>query len=487
MICITVTPKSRKLAKADLLNAARHGDIIELCLDHFVKEPDVADLIKSVDKPIIVSCRRPQDGGHWKGTEEERLMLLRQAIVAGPDYIELDLDIASKVPRFGKTQRVISFVRTDCPEYDIDAVFDEARQHQADLVKFTWPTPTLDDAWPLLKAVSGKRTLPIVGMGLGPAELTFSLLSRKYGSPWIYAALEPSMRAHPGQATVHDLDEIYHWRDIDRSTTFLAIAGFGESQLTTTRVYNTAFRQLGMNVRCLPIEVGQVRQVKKMLDALKVRGVVVSGRLGHRVFALAEQIDELDQQSQYVDLLMNKSDVWRGYNTLWRAAVPALEKALGKTKPGERPLEQKNVMVLGTGGIARAIVLGLSQRKGIVSIAGQPDQQAKAIATEMHCRFVPVHNLYSTLADVVVLADNALRCGFKQGDVNPSYLRPEMTVMDVCDPPQEHDLFAEARLRGCRLVEPAAIFREQMAAQFKALTGKELPPEALEEVQEAVR
>ena len=125
------------------------------------------------------------------------------------------------------------------------------------MVKFAWPTPTLDDAWPLLKAVGGKRTLPIVGMGLGPAELTFSLLSRKYGSPWIYAALEPSMRAHPGQATVHDLDEIYHWRDIDRSTTFLAIAGFGESQTMTTRIYNTAFRILGMNVRCLPIEVGR--------------------------------------------------------------------------------------------------------------------------------------------------------------------------------------------------------------------------------------
>lgn len=482
MICITVTPKSRKLAKADLLNAARHGDIIELCLDHFVKEPDVGDLVKAVDKPIIVSCRRPQDGGHWEGSEDERLVLLRQAIVAGPEYVELDLDIAPSIPRFGKTQRVISFVRTDRPENDIDAVFDEATKHQADVVKFAWPTPTLDDAWPLLKAVTGKRMLPIVGMGLGPAELTFSLLSRKYGSPWIYAALESSMRAHPGQATVHDLDEIYHWRDIDRATTFLAIAGFGESQLTTTRVYNSAFRTLGMNVRCLPIEVGQVRQVKKMLDALKVRGVVVSGRLGHRIFPLAEQIDPTDQASQYVDLLMNKSDGWHGYNSLWRTAITALESALGKSRSGERPLEQRNVMVLGTGGVARAMVYGITQRKGIVSIAGQPDPLANGIATEMGCRFVPVHNLYSTLADVVVLADSSLRCGQKQGDINPSYLRPEMTILDVCDPPREHALFEEARLRGCALVAPADVYREQMTAQFKALTGKELPVQSLESV-----
>src|SRR5262245_57212367 len=101
MICITVAPQSRTLAKADLLNASRMGDIVELCLDSFVKDPDVKDLIEGIPKPILVSCRRPQDGGEWRGTEEERLMMLRQAIVAGPAYVELDLDIAGRIPRYG--------------------------------------------------------------------------------------------------------------------------------------------------------------------------------------------------------------------------------------------------------------------------------------------------------------------------------------------------------------------------------------------------
>ncbi len=37
----------------------------------------------------------------------------------------------------------------DRPETDIDSIFDEAANANADVVKFTWPTPTLDDAWPL--------------------------------------------------------------------------------------------------------------------------------------------------------------------------------------------------------------------------------------------------------------------------------------------------------------------------------------------------
>lgn len=95
--------------------------------------------------------------------------------------MELDLDIAPKVPRFGKTQRIISFVRRDRPEHDIDAIFGEAARHQADVVNFTWPTPTLDDAWPLLVAVTQKCRLPIVGLGLGRADLTFSLLGLRHG------------------------------------------------------------------------------------------------------------------------------------------------------------------------------------------------------------------------------------------------------------------------------------------------------------------
>ena len=479
MICISVAPTSRKLAKADLLNAARFGDIIELCLDHLAKEPDVKDLISTISKPIIISCRRKQDGGHWDGTEEARLTLLRQAIVAGPAYIELDLDIAPNIPRFGKTQRVISFTRLDRPENDIDGIFAEAAQQHADVVKFTWPTPTLDDAWPLLVAVSQKRRLPIVGLGLGRADLTFSLLGRKYGSPWIYAALEQSMAAFPGQATVFELDETYHWRDIDKKTAFVAVAGFGPSQTATTRILNAGFQQLGLNVRCLPVEVGELQQLRKMLDALKVRAVIVGSGLGAKMLPLADEIDAVDRQTGYVDLLLRKSDdKWHGYNSLWRCGLKALEAQLAQ--PGsEYPLERCNMLVLGTGGAAPALVYAGTHRKALVSICGPNDKEAQRLAASLNCRFIPFQNAYSTLADAVVIADSSLKSGVHQGCINPSLLKAGMTVLDVSDPPVEHPLFGEARERGCRLIDPAEVFAGQIAAQFKSITGKDLPSGAV--------
>lgn len=472
MICITVTPTSRTLAPADLMNAARHGDIIELCLDHFQKEPDVKELLSVVDKPIIVSCRRPQDGGKWQGTEEERLMLLRQAIVAGPDYIELDLDVAPNVPRFGKTQRVISFTRLDRPETDIDGVFDEAANAKADVVKFCWPTPTLDAAWPLLAAVSQKRSLPVVGMGLGRPELTFSLLGLKYGSPWIYAALEQGMEAHPGQATVFQLTETYHCQKINSKTAFVAVAGFGPAQTMTTRILNVGFEELGLNVVCLPIELGDVKQLKKMLDVLKIRAIIVKGQHGGALIELAEHIDKHDFQSRYVNLLLKRDDGWHGYNTLWRAALKTLEGELGG---GARPLERQNVLIVGNGGIAQSMAHAVTQRQGLVSVCGPHDKESRQTAEVNQCRFVPFQNLYETLSDVVIVADPRIEVGTRHGQINPSLFRPTMTVMDVSDLPLETGMVEEARNRGCRVINSSSVYAQQLGAQFKAITGKELP------------
>ena len=157
MICISVTPESRQLAKVDIYNAANQCDLVELCLDRLHKEPDVKEMIAGCKKPILISCRPPEEGGHFDGTEEERMILLRQAILAGPDYIELDPASAMKIPRFGKTQRVISFASQSQPLHDVEEAFEEAARCKADIVKFTWPTDTLETAWPLLVVVSQKR------------------------------------------------------------------------------------------------------------------------------------------------------------------------------------------------------------------------------------------------------------------------------------------------------------------------------------------
>ncbi|OYW12498.1 MAG: 3-dehydroquinate dehydratase, partial [Planctomycetales bacterium 12-60-4] len=349
----SVTPTSRQLAKVDILNAARQSDLVEVCLDHLVKEPDVKDLLDGAKKPILISCRRREDGGEFDGTEDERLLLLRQAILAGPAYIELDIETAHKIPRFGKVQRVISHTSLNRSlGSDIEEIFDQAVAAKADVIKFTWPTQTLESAWPLLAAVSQKRALPVVGLGLGRCGLTFSLLGRKYGSPWIYAALEKGMEAFPGQPTVGDLDDLYRWRQVGPKTRFIGICGFGEMSLATTKVLNAAFDQLSMNTRCLPFDIKATDQLAKMLDILKVPAIIAMPPYGRMLLKIAQQMDENTKQAQYADLFLKQPDGWQAYNLMGRIALKSLEAKLGKQAAEDRPLDRRNAMILGADGLA---------------------------------------------------------------------------------------------------------------------------------------
>lgn len=479
MICISVTPQSRTLAKVDLINAARQCDLIELCLDHLIKEPDISDLVRCVSKPMVVSCRRTADGGHWSGTEAERVQLLRQAIVSAPAYVELELDIARSIPRFGQTKRVVAYTSIDRPLSKVDDVFEEVYKSNADVAKFTWPTPTLDAAWPLLAAVTQKRELPVVGLGLGKAGVTFSLLGRKYGSPWIYAALEKGMEAFEGQPTVVELDELYEWRTIDRHTRFVGVVGMGTPEEAVTRALNAGFRAIGSNMRCLPLALGKFDKLAQMLEVLKINALVVSPRLGSSVFEFAQQPEEAAATCLYADLLLKKGDAWHGYTALWRSTLLALEAALGKTGAEDRPLDRRNVLIIGHDGVARALAYGVRKRKGIVSIAGRDDKQARGAAEALGARHVPFGRLYDTLADVVAITDAALPLGHRKEEFNPGYFRPQMTVLDVTRLPEDTPVLTEARQRACRIVEPREIFADLMAAQFKAITGRELPAGAV--------
>ncbi|HBN78287.1 MAG TPA: type I 3-dehydroquinate dehydratase [Planctomycetaceae bacterium] len=474
MLCISVTPTSRTLAKVDLLNASRQGDIIELCIDHLAKEPDFKDMLDGISKPVIVSCRRQQNGGKWHGTEEERLTLLRQAIVAGPDYIELDLDIAPKVPRFGNTQRVIAVTRMDRPEYDIDSIFDEAVTHRADVLKFRWPTPSMDEAWPLLAAVSQRRALPIVGQGTGRPELTFSLLGQKYDSPWIYAALEKGMEDHPGQATIEELRDVYAIDEIDRQTKFIAVAGFGETEQETVRLLNAGFKSLSLNTRCLPVEIEKLDRLGKMFDILKIKVLIANSKLGMRIQSFAEVTDEADAATGFLDLLLKRADGWHGYNSLRRSTLKNLEPKLKEAFPNESMLNRRTVLVIGNGGLAKTAVSIFQNKQAIVSLTGPDEKVAKQEANDLEVRHVPFQALYDTHHDIVVLASPDLQKGSGRLQLNPSYLRPDLLVLDFASLSSEHPLSREAKERGCLLVDGREIWRDQMQAQFKTITGETL-------------
>jgi 3-dehydroquinate dehydratase / shikimate dehydrogenase len=483
MLCISVAPVSRSLAKADLLNAAGQCDLVELCLDHFLKEPDPGDMLKDIPKPILLACRRPQDGGKFEGTEDERMLLLRQAIVAGPEYIELDLDAAGKVPRFGKTKRLISLTSLGGPPDDLETIFEEAAAVKADAIKFAWPMPTFEAAWPLIKLFSQKGALPVVGLGIGKAALTLALVGRMLEAPWSYAALEKGLESVPGQPTVSDLKESYAWDDIGPKTRFIGLVGPIERRTPiVARLLNTGFRQTDDRHRCLPLPVQSFDRLLTRLEGLKVNALLVSPSHAVEAARNASRREGSAEPTGYADLLVRQPDGWTAYNTIWRRALAAVEGRLEKKSADDQPLARRNVLVVGSGGMAPALIYGIQKHSGIVSVSGPDEKVSQQLAQKFNVRHVPFHALYDTLADVVVIADPAIKMGHQKADINAGYFRSTMVVMDLGAMPYDSELLQEVRARGCRVAEPREAFQGWVAAQFESVCGKKFPTGIFDEV-----
>ncbi len=84
---MTVTAPTMAELRAERDRA--RGDLVELRLDT-VSDPDVAGALAGRRQPVIVTCRAAWEGGHFKGSEEERHRLLRQALDLGAEYVDVE-------------------------------------------------------------------------------------------------------------------------------------------------------------------------------------------------------------------------------------------------------------------------------------------------------------------------------------------------------------------------------------------------------------
>ncbi|QDT51057.1 Shikimate dehydrogenase [Symmachiella dynata] len=479
MICIPIAPESHTLARADLYNAEPQCDVVEIRLDCLHKTPNVAKLIEGRRKPVMISCRRQVDGGSWNRDEAERVTVLRQAIADGPEFVDIDVDIAAKIPRYGPTMRIVSFTHSQGSLPDLKTIYQRACDADADMVRFTAPTPTLEAAWPLLLALNFQGKAPVIVSGTGDAGLTLALTSCKLGSPFIYAALEQGMEVQEGQVSVRILEETYRWRDISQQTHLVAVMGFDAPQTKTVRALNAAFAYSHLNIRCLPVETQLLERMMQMLEKLHIKAALLDPKNRETMLRLADHIEKSAEISQQADMLLKSDKGWTAYSTLWRSALKALETTLGPARGDQKPLDHRNVLVVGANSTARAAIYASKRRDTILSITAGDDKRAQLLSQLFNLRYVPTANVFSTLCDVIISTESEFEQGRKT-KLPASFLRDSMAVMDLDGMPQDTPFIKEARSRFCKVVEPVKISVEQLASQFTAISGQPAPLEVLE-------
>ncbi len=76
-------------------------------------EGAIENISSSISSPLMFTCRPQSQGGHFPGSESERMEVLRKAISTKPDWIDLEIDILKEnreelVKMAGKDTKVIA-------------------------------------------------------------------------------------------------------------------------------------------------------------------------------------------------------------------------------------------------------------------------------------------------------------------------------------------------------------------------------------------
>jgi shikimate 5-dehydrogenase len=291
------------------------------------------------------------------------------------------------------------------------------------------------------------------------------------------------MEAYPGQATARDLDLVFHYNDISRSTRFVGVTGLDAQGFVTTAAINAVLKRLELPARCLPLPMGKIGPFQKIIDATKLAAVAVDPQHRGPILEIASGSEDAVKESEAADLIIRREDKWFAHNTLSHSAVSELESVMRTKNPSTTPLEGRIVMIVGPNALARAVAYGVSRKGGVPIIASRDPGAAQLAAQLFKCRHVQFEAIYSTMHDVLVVCSEEkekLREKSRSGEagVHGSYLKPGMTVMDLSAMPLKTRLLDDAEVRGCAVVSPRQVLLKQLEQQIKLITGKE-PPEGV--------
>ena len=215
MIVVSIGRGRHKMMIAEYRHLAETGaELVELRVDYIVRTVNLKRLMANKKCPAIVTCRREQDGGNWKGTEQERIVLLRSAIAEGVDYVDLEEDIAGGIPRFGKTKRIVSYHNFEETPDNLREIHDRCCESDPDVVKIVTMAHSPRDNLRVMQLI-GESEIPTVAFCMGEMGIPSRILAGKFGAPFTYASFHQERAIAPGQLSYAEMKDLFRYDSIN--------------------------------------------------------------------------------------------------------------------------------------------------------------------------------------------------------------------------------------------------------------------------------
>jgi 3-dehydroquinate dehydratase/shikimate dehydrogenase len=456
--------------------AEKGAELVELRVDYMRKRPDMGLLLKSRPTPVVVTCRRRTDRGRWFGTEEQRLAILREAIISGAEYVDLEDDIAKSVRRYGKTKRIISYHNFDETPLDLYDIHRRLAQCDPDVIKIVTMANSPADNVRILEMVSAAE-IPTVGFCMGELGTISRILCGRAGSPFTYASFSREREMAPGQLSFAEVRNLYRFNKITKNTKVFGVIGDPIAHSKSPLIHNAAFRHLSIDAVYLPLRIPPDFLMSSLteFERLDISGFSVTIPHKEGVLQFCDSMDEETDLIGAANTLFRKDGQWMATNTDAPAALESVQEGLKKAG-GIVDLVGRKVLILGAGGVARAVGHALIRNGAAVSLTNRSRERGRILASELGCQFVSWENRGAEPCEILVNCTSVgMHPNLDDSPFESHWLNEKTLVFDTIYNPEQTLLLKHARERGCPTVGGIEMFIRQAGRQFELFTGFPAP------------
>ena len=505
LLAVPITAADTASARRQILSAATAGaDILEFRLD-LMSGADWSTLFPETSLPVIVTVRSKDQGGQFDGSNDECLDLFKKAAQLRPAFVDFEWPLFTAS---AKARQTISSITSDSIGADKPALimsfhdFEKVPANLDDLVSEMTDTPaavikvvclaqSAQDNFSLFD-FAHQASQPSIILAMGPAGQISRVLAAKLGTFLSFSCLSLAESSAPGQIPLDQLRSLYRWDRISRSTSIYGVIGFPLGHSLSPAIHNAAFERIGYDGLYLPFLIEpDYEHFASFMDGflsrpwLDLQGLSVT--IPHKENALRylrEHDSFIDPPAQRIGcvntITISPDGTLSGYNTDLDAALDALTAAAGIT---HADLAGQAVAVLGAGGVARALVAGLTAAGADVSIYNRTAERAQRLADEFGATAVPLVQLPRASARIII---NCTSLGMHPDtDVSPfpaDALHSDMIVFDTVYNPPRTRLLSEATQAGAKTVNGTDMFINQAARQFELWTDQSAPTDLMHQV-----
>jgi len=269
-------------------------------------------------------------------------------------------------------------------------------------------------------------------------------------------------------------------------TKIIGVIGDPVEHSRSPQMHNAVIQELGLDYIYVPFHVVADRIIHAVegFKALEVVGINITLPHKKSVLPLMDRISKEAELIGAVNTMVFEDGKVEGHNTDARGFINSLYEE------GVNSVKGMNVLILGAGGAAQAIVAGLAIEKvANITIANRTVGKAINLADEMSSKTgirvkgISLNdNRLSECVSECELLVSTVTSGMDtsiEPVINPDWLNKDCIVCDIIYTPPETNLLKAAKNRGLKTVGGMGMLVHQGAISFELWTGIKPPVETM--------